>query len=185
MQRSRSTRYSLIPKTGGFYDKTECVKDLSTGLVWEGKPASGSRALTSAFTTNYDSTISLQKDGTSSPTQTEIDASTNSIGYKNSVNNTSVVCGYSDWRLPTMDELLGIVDANQSPKIDNTWFPNTQISSGGGIKNSYWTASPYSTYASAAYLVSFGTGTASFNNRSLFSGVRLVRCGRVSPACTH
>ena len=36
--------YSLVPNSGGgTYDKTECVKDNITGLMWEGKPASGTR----------------------------------------------------------------------------------------------------------------------------------------------
>ena len=189
-------RYSLIPKTGGFYDKTECVKDLSTGLVWEGKPASGSRSLSTLSApdpvyglvsvvnalTNYDSTLSLQKDGTSSPSQTEIDASTNSIGYRNSV-RTSSLCGFTDWRLPDFDELQGIVDANQSPKIDSTWFPNSELPL--GKPSIYWSSSPYLTYASAASAVNFQTGATTYSGRSSYFAVRLVRCGRVSPACTH
>ena len=91
----------------GLYDKTECVQDNNTGLVWEGKTASPatSRLGTSTYT-NYDSTSSGQKLGGGNPTQTEIDAITNSIGYKNSV-NTSALCGYTDWRLPTKEELRG------------------------------------------------------------------------------
>ena len=56
------SRYSLVPKSGGFYDKTECVNDLKTGLVWEGKNPSGSssRAANTTYT-NYDSTTSAQK----------------------------------------------------------------------------------------------------------------------------
>ena len=34
--------------------------------------------------------------------------------------------GYSDWRLPTPQELLTIVDnSKQYPAIDETYFPNT------------------------------------------------------------
>ena len=80
----------------GLYDKTECVQDNNTGLVWEGKTATPAttRLGTSRYT-NFDSTSSAQKPDGSNPTQTEIDASTNSIGYKNSV-NTSALCGYTD-----------------------------------------------------------------------------------------
>ncbi|MCX8520500.1 MAG: hypothetical protein ORN28_03060, partial [Rhodoferax sp.] len=98
-------RYSLVANaSGGTYDKTECVKDLKTGLVWEGKPASGSHSLVTIFT-HYDSTSSLQKDGISSPTQTEINASTNSMGYRNTVNTSPGLCGITTWRLPTKEEL--------------------------------------------------------------------------------
>ena len=116
--------------SGGMYAKTECVKDNSTGLVWEGKTASPatSRLGTSTYT-NYDSTSSAQKWNGSAyvnPTQAEIDASTNSIGYKNSV-NASALCGYTDWRLPTKEELQGILASSGNPRIDTTWFPNTQV----------------------------------------------------------
>ncbi|MCX8518383.1 MAG: DUF1566 domain-containing protein [Rhodoferax sp.] len=179
-------RYSLIAKTGGFYDKTECVKDLSTGLVWEGKPASGTRALSTLSApnpfglreivnifTNYDSPLSVQKGSGVSPSQTEIDASTNSIGYRNSV-NTSSLCGFTNWRLPDIVELQGIVDASQSPKIDSTWFPNSQLPS--GKSTIYWSSSPYRTYASFVYAVNFDLGVTTFNGRdSDYFAVRLVR----------
>ncbi|MCX8521963.1 MAG: DUF1566 domain-containing protein, partial [Rhodoferax sp.] len=118
-----ATGYSLVANAaGGFYDKTECVKDNRTGLVWEGKPTSGTRSWANYYT-NYDSTASAQKWNGSAyvnPTQAEIDASTNSIGYKNWV-NTGALCGYTDWRLPTKEELQGILANSGSPMIDTTW----------------------------------------------------------------
>ena len=114
------------------YDKTECVQDNSTGLIWEGKTASPatSRLGTSTYT-NYDSTTSLQKwNGVwSIPNQTEIDDSSNSIGYKNSV-NASALCGFTDWRLPNIDELKGVAISGPS-----NWFPNT-------LNQSYWSSTP-------------------------------------------
>ena len=117
--------------SGGYYDKTECVKDSATGLIWEGKPLSGLRKWNNVYT-NYDSTTELQiKVGSGAavaPTQAQIDAAANSIGYKNAV-NTINLCGASNWRLPTKDELLTIVrpKSTVSPytTIDNYWFPNT------------------------------------------------------------
>ena len=73
---STDSRFSLVSKhwwqLGGTYAKTECVKDSRTGLVWEGKTASGLRAGSNRYT-NYDSTSSKQKLKYSSyinPTQT-------------------------------------------------------------------------------------------------------------------
>ena len=140
----------------GLYDKTECVQDNNTGLIWEGKTTSPatSRLGTSTYT-NYDSTSSAQKwvNGvTSNPTQTEIDANTNSIGYKNSV-NISALCGYTDWRLPTMEELQGILASSGSPRFDSMWFPNAQASF-------YWTSSPYVANDRYAYSVNFSFASA-------------------------
>ncbi|MCX8517043.1 MAG: DUF1566 domain-containing protein [Rhodoferax sp.] len=113
-----------MPATA-LYDKTECVQDNNTGLVWEGKTASGARAGTSTYT-NYDGTDVGQKGNAGAAIPTQISASNNSIGYVNSVNAGSGLCGYTDWRLPTVEELQGIVVSGQSPSIDTAWFPNTQ-----------------------------------------------------------
>ena len=152
----------------GLYDKTECVQDNNTGLVWEGKTASPatSRLGTSIYT-NYDSTSSAQKSDGTNPTPTEIDASTNSIGYKNSV-NTSALCGYTDWRMPTKEELQGILASSGSPRIDTTWFPNTQASL-------YWSSSPYVGDSSYAWRVNFSSGSVYYNYRYGSLHVRLVR----------
>ena len=135
----------------GLYDKTECVQDNNTGLVWEGKTASGSRA-SSLFYTNYHST-SAQKSNGSNPTQGEINASNNSIGYVNSVNSSPGLCGFTNWRLPTKDEMLGIVSSGQTPTIDGVWFPNTPL-------GAYWTDTPLTlgTGTISAYYICFGSG---------------------------
>ena len=164
----------------GLFTKEECVQDNNTGLVWEGKTASPatSRLGTSTYT-NYDSTSSLQNPfSVVPPTQTEIDASTNSIGYKNSV-NASALCGFTDWRLPTKDELNGIVDASQPspPSINPTWFPNTRI-------GAYLTSTPH-TYASQSWGVFFNNGTAGSVDRANLANnaLRLVRCSNGAATC--
>ena len=168
------TRYSLVANvSGGTYAKTECVKDNTTGLTWEGKTASPatSRLGTSTYT-NYDDASSDQKwvgGGTYvNPTQGEIDASTNSIGYRNSV-RTSNLCGYNDWRMPTKEELQGILASSGSPRIDTAWFPNTQA-------NDYWSSSPYVGYSSLAWIVDFDYGYVyDYYGRNFNHRVRLVR----------
>ena len=156
----------------GFYDKTECVQDNNTGLIWEGKPTTDTRAATLTYT-NYDDVGSAQTYNGSTyvnPTQTDIDATTNSIGYKNSV-NTSALCGYTDWRLPTKDELLGIVASSGSPKIDTTWFLNTQPSP-------YWSSSPSVSNSYKASNVYFYSGNVGNSNRGNYGLVRLVRASQ-------
>jgi Protein of unknown function (DUF1566)/Repeat of unknown function (DUF5648) len=183
--RQDAPMYELLPTgSGGYYDKTECVKDTKTGLIWEGKPTSGLRMNTKTYT-NFDSTTALQKYNVAlgasvAPAQTDIDASTNSIGYKNSVNLSSL-CGASNWRLPTKEELLTLVKSANSPVYDKSWFPNTADGTGDYPASSfYWTSTP-DVYASTAWYVSFVYGNPSTDSREYTSGsgkglfVRLVR----------
>ena len=167
-----ATKYSEVANaSGGTYDKTECVKDNITGLVWEGKPATGTARLASTTYTNYDSTASGQKDDGSNPTLAEIDASTNSIGYVRSV-NTSALCGYTDWYLPTKDELEGLVKGIEFPAIDNAWFLNTAATF-------YWTSSIVPAYSTGyARYINFVGGGPGYNFRSNSYRVRLVRAGQ-------
>ena len=166
-----------------------CVQDNVTGLMWEVKTTDGGLRDWNNGYTNYDSTTALQKwNGTPysyvAPTQAEIDAPTNSIGFKNSV-NVQGLCGYSDWRLPTADELQSIVDysvagvAGPGPTIDATWFPNTQ-----GL--AFWSASPEVGYSGGAWYVFFFNGDVTVNDRNNRYYVRLVRAGQspISPRYT-
>ena len=170
---SSTKSYSQVANASdGLYDKTECVQDNNTGLIWEGKTASGSRLGTSTYT-NYDDLNSTQKPSGATyvnPTQTDIDTSTNSIGYRDSV-RTSNLCGYNDWRLPTREELQGILASSGSPRIDTTWFPNTQA-------DFYWSSMPAPNvgYSDYAFVVNFGDGNVNGGLRS--SGTKHVRLVR-------
>jgi Protein of unknown function (DUF1566) len=173
-----------VPRIGGGnYDLTECVLDNQTGLIWQGQTASstGLRA-NNQVKTNFDSTTALQKFNGSfswtpyvSPTQADIDAITNTIGFKNAVNAANL-CGSNTWRLPTVDELLTIVKTNPAqPMIDIDWFPNT-----GTISYLYWTSSPNPSNSAEALTVSFYFGGVISGDRSNVFGsgygyVRLVR----------
>lgn len=103
--------YSTVPNpVGGSFAVTDRVKDNITGLTWEGKTATGPRAGSNTYS-HYDSTTEAQYyDGINYvvTTQEQIDAASNSIGYKNAV-NARALCGYTDWRLPTVDELQSLV----------------------------------------------------------------------------
>jgi hypothetical protein len=176
--------YSLVFKgcdaanVAEYYDKTECVRDNATGLIWQGQTGAGTGLRgNDQYKTNYDSTTAQQKwsgRGYVFPTLDEVNAETNSIGFQNSVNATNL-CGSGAWRLPTKDELLGIVKTSGNPTIDNLWFPYTPANS------LYWTSSPADGSAGSAWGVDFYVGSAYIDIRkNIYSFgdyflVRLVR----------
>lgn len=151
-----------------------CVLDNVTGLMWEVKTADGGLRDSGWTYTNYDSITALQKSdgagGYLAPTQAEVDAASNTVGYITAVNATNL-CGFSDWRLPTLDELQSIVDygSASAPAIDANWFPNTS----NGMT---WAATPYAGYAHGGWVLVYQDGSI-FNGAFRWSNysVRLVR----------
>ncbi|MFZ2990946.1 DUF1566 domain-containing protein [Ideonella sp.] len=146
-----SMSYSRV----GSFGLDECVKDNVTGLMWEGKAASGTRAAGNRYT-NWG-------DGRSG------DAS----AYVAAVNVTGL-CGYTDWRLPTVDELETLVDASRpypEPTIRQDWFVNTG-------REVCWSSSPYVAYAYNAWYVNFGYGNVNSSSRDSSYPVRLVRASQ-------
>lgn len=136
-----STGYSLVFKAcdavnvAAYYDKTECLRDNATGLIWEGKTTAGLRSVDNKYN-NLDSTSLLQIAANTvpsttplparSPTQVEIDAPDNAVGYKNNVNALSL-CGSNRWRLPTLTELQTIRLPGTTTQIDLDWFSTTNF----------------------------------------------------------
>lgn len=172
-----ANKYELVANnSGGFYDKTECVRDKSTGLIWQGQTPAGTgiRGNDKNFT-NYDSTGNqiFSLIAYIPATQAQIDSPLNSGGFKNAV-NASNLCGFSTWRIPTRNELSTLRKAGVNPNIDSNWFPNTT--------GMYWTSSTWTsnitttTDDSLAWLSVFYTGaeTAYGGRRGSFS-VRLVQ----------
>ena len=167
--------YSEVPNpAGGNFPKADCVKDNLTGLVWEVKTNLGLRGGRVTYT-NYDSTTTLQKSngvgGYIAPTTAEVNATTNSIGYKNAINANSL-CGYSDWRLPTPNEVISIMDfgvAFPGPAVDPVWLPNVAA---GFV----WAATPSHLSPQRAWLGSFDYGGVVLeDSRDLLRGIVLVR----------
>ena len=78
----------------------------------------------------------------------------------------------TDWRLPTKNELLSIVDYedNTGMKIRTAYFLNAKASS-------YWTSTRYATDPQFAWVTAFNTGYIYFYHRYTAYYVRCVRGG--------
>lgn len=155
-----------------------CIRDEVTGLVWEVKTDDGGlRAWSWRYSWfNADTETNGGSPGTP-------DGTDNCYGHircdtaKFVVDVNAVgLCGAADWRLPTRDELVSIVDySGVSPRIDLAYFPAT-------AGDSHWTSSP-ATDEPSAWNVGFGNhydGTVL--KADPFGGhIRLVRGGQSSP----
>lgn len=84
--------------------------------------------------------------------------------------NAQAFAGFSDWRLPTVDELYALADRSRfSPAIDTEFFPTTKI-------DWYWTSTPLAASPSdCAWVVYFGDGNVLNGNRDYDHRVRAVR----------
>ena len=150
-----------------------CVRDNVSGLIWEVKTDDGGLRDQDWTYTWYDSVHNYSGNaGTASGTsncQTEGRCDTEK--YVADVNATAL-CGYTDWRMPSLKALQDIVHLGSAgPAIDPTYFPNT----GGGH---FWSGSPYAYSSSFAWYVGFSYGSVYYSFRYDDGSVRLVRGGQ-------
>jgi len=149
----------------------DCVEDNVTGLMWEVKKTNlGLRDTTWTYTWyNSDNTTNGGSVGTAKG-GTCLDSNCDTEKYVAAVNAVGI-CGYTDWRLPSVEELLSIADlsvANPGPTIDTGYFPNSM----GTI---YWSATPYSAFSTMALGNSLMDGSGLSYTKSVAYAVRLVR----------
>ncbi len=157
-----------------------CVRDNVTGLIWEVKTNSGLQDTDSRYTW-YDSDggqggdpVGVSDGGTCSGA-----SGCDTERFVADVNGNAL-CGATDWRLPTLDELIGIVhfgtpDTFFTVDIDTGYFPNASAAE-------YWSSSRSAVSGpSDAWLVDFGIENEPFKTYPVDSSkpraVRLVRDG--------
>jgi hypothetical protein len=88
--------------------------------------------------------------------------------------NAAGLCGKTDWRMPTLDELQSLVyhgRPTHTVAIDTTYFPNS-------IDSLYWSSSPFANFADLAWIVDFEAGYVGFGSKKVATTVRLVRSGQ-------
>ncbi len=149
------------------------VRDDKTGLIWEAKhnmdgvshyedPDDADNTYTW-----YDSTPQTNGGGAGTPGN----SNTNTETFIKALNKMRLG-GYSDWRLPTIQELVGLVKAGaKNPSINTVYFPNT-------VPAWYWSSSTSVLYPHQALGVGFRYGRDSYNFKYLYGYVRAVRGGR-------
>ena len=149
-----------------------CTRDNVTGLMWEVKTASGLRGLNHTY--SWYSSDSANNGGSVGINSGGICASVGRCDTEKFVQdvNATGLCGHNDWRVPDVNELMGIVNfGGSSPLIDTTFFPNT-------ISETYWSSSPVAGDSTAARVVHFNFGAIRFDPRNVSSRVRAVRSVR-------
>jgi Protein of unknown function (DUF1566) len=154
------------PRLGDGANRWGCTEDRTTGLIWELKASTGPRAF-GLNHTHY------------SPAWNpvgEYGSATDATGYVALVNGLGL-CGASDWRLPTVQELHSIAHLGGHPLADGTdgviaidldWFPNT-------VESRYWAAEPFVLNPGGHWTVDTYSGRSSNESRGTPRQVRLVR----------
>jgi len=134
-----------------------CVRDEATGLMWEVKTTDGGlRDQGNTYTWfNPDSEENAGMAGIEDGGDCSGGIACNTRAYVQAINQRGL-CGYSDWRMPTREELRSIVDYQENfPAIDTSVFPNT-------VATSFWTSEPNQNYPSFAWHTDFKFGLASY-----------------------
>lgn len=162
----------LVPGTGP--TDWACTGDNSTGLIWEVKvnDATHLRDWNWTYTWyNSDGTTNGGDAGTVSGGTCKTAGRCDTEKFVADV-NAAALCGFTNWRLPTLRELFTLVHFGvENSSIDATYFPNTQAAN-------FWSLTPSTVYApNNVWTVTFDVGNTNVSDKSNggYVSARLVR----------
>lgn len=167
------TGFVKIASTGEMLDdeveQWACVADKSNKLVWEVKTDDGGlRDRDSSY--SWLRSINGDANGTSDGGRCNGGVNCDTLSYVRAVNEQKL-CSYSDWRLPSREELETLVEHHGHPEettINRAYFPQA-------IPSWYWTATEYPQAEGFAWYVLFKNGIALNDLKERPKHIRLVR----------
>ncbi len=156
-----------------------CTKDNKTGLIWEVKTTDGGLRDWKSYYSWYkpegdNGGNAGYQNGNGHPEWCK-GSDCDTYAFTNAI-NAQGLCGNNDWRMPTIDELKGLLATtstvnqplNEKLYIDANYFPNTNYW--------YWSSSPSASSSDYAWGVDFDYGYSdSVNYKYNGDNVRLVR----------
>ena len=164
----------------------DCVVDEVTGLVWEVKTDVPDDLRHYDWTYswfnpsgNNDGGDAGFPDGGNCAARNDCDTA----GYVAAV-NAAGLCGFSDWRVPSLDELgtitIFVLDSNVARGLDDSYFPHNYITTSSDRGFTYWSSTSYAGDSAQAWSQTFESGGATQNrvDKTTLVPMRLVRGGQ-------
>ena len=95
-----------------------------------------------------------------------------------SIVNASGPCGFGDWRVPTVNELVSLMDASQPANTSqpvSAWLNADHLGPVDGMTGQYWSRESKATSSDNAWVIDADSGVVSFRPKTELKNFRLVQ----------